>query len=50
MLPKKSMIVCPDCGHLAHFNTYFGAYKCSNCTWKDESFNLLRAVFIKGLL
>jgi hypothetical protein len=37
------MKACPKCGSLASFNTYFGAYICSGCDWKDDSFNLERA-------
>jgi hypothetical protein len=36
------MILCPTCGSLAHLNTYFGAYMCEKCTWKDYTFNKLR--------
>ena len=37
------MIVCPKCGELAPFSTYFGAYICAKCNWKHESFNIDRA-------
>lgn len=37
------MILCKECGELAYFNSHFGAYICSNCSWKDESYNIARA-------
>lgn len=38
------MKICPKCGSLTNFNTYFGAEICSNsqCDWKDDSFNQIR--------
>ncbi len=31
------MKVCPKCGKLASYNSYFGAYMCSDCEWFDDS-------------
>lgn len=36
------MKLCPRCGELASFNSHFGAYICSNCTWKDDSYDQVR--------
>lgn len=33
------MILCPKCGAIANFNSYFGAYMCSECSWVDDSYN-----------
>ena len=27
------LVVCPECGGIASFSTYFQCYKCSQCTW-----------------
>lgn len=32
------MKVCPDCGKVIGFNSYFGAYICDECGWEDDSF------------
>lgn len=29
------MIVCPKCGKVLSYNSYFGAYICDNCQWED---------------
>lgn len=34
----KNVTVCPNCGNLVFFNSYFGAYICENCSWEDASF------------
>lgn len=33
------MRLCPKCGKIADYNSYFGAYICSNCTWQDDTPN-----------
>lgn len=33
----KSLKICPECGALAYYNSYFGTYICENCNWEDES-------------
>jgi len=33
----KDTILCPQCGKLANYNSYFGAYFCSECKWEDRS-------------
>lgn len=34
----KSVRICPKCGSLVYFNSYFGAYICENCEWEDASY------------
>ena len=29
------MKVCPKCGRVIGFNSYFGAYICEECGWED---------------
>ena len=41
------MIVCPHCGSIASLNSYFGAYICEKCNWKDDSLNKTRNQFIE---
>lgn len=31
------MIVCPNCGKVLSYNSYFGGYICTNCEWEDIS-------------
>lgn len=38
----KNMIICPECGGLVFFNSYFGAYICPNCSWEDDSYGKKR--------
>jgi hypothetical protein len=33
------MRLCPNCGKIADYNSYFGAYICSSCTWQDDTPN-----------
>ena len=30
------MKVCPYCGSVVSYNSYFGAYICPNCNWWKE--------------
>ena len=39
---EKSIIPCPNCEHLASFNSHFGAFICNHCHWTDDSYNKLR--------
>ena len=32
----KSIIICPECGDLAYYNSYFGTYICESCAWADD--------------
>jgi len=34
--------VCPQCGHLADYDSYFGAYICPDCDWFDNTIGLER--------
>ncbi len=36
------MKVCPSCGKVIGFNSYFGAYICDDCRWEDDAFYLER--------
>lgn len=36
------MKLCPECGKIADYSAYFGAYKCKKCNWKDDSPNRAR--------
>jgi uncharacterized Zn finger protein (UPF0148 family) len=36
------MIICPKCGCLIEFNSYFGEYSCNNCKWKDDTYKRQR--------
>lgn len=29
------MKVCPKCGNIVSYNSYFGAYICDNCNWEN---------------
>ncbi len=31
------MKICPKCGKLTYYNSYFGAYICEDCNWEDAS-------------
>ncbi len=33
------MRVCPKCGKVIGFNSYFGAYICDECEWEDDTYN-----------
>ena len=30
------MKVCPKCGKVVAYNSYFGAYMCSDCDWEER--------------
>lgn len=30
------MKICPKCGKVLSYNSYFGAYICDNCNWEDK--------------
>ncbi|GEM_PF-2038840 len=36
------MKVCPKCGKVVGFNSYFGAYICDDCGWEDDTYNQMR--------
>lgn len=31
------MKICPKCGKVLSYNSYFGAYICSSCNWEEVS-------------
>lgn len=33
------MKICPKCGKVLSYNSYFGAYICSSCNWEEVSRN-----------
>ena len=33
------MKLCPECGKIADYSFYFGAYICNQCRWKDNTPN-----------
>ncbi len=36
------MIICPKCGKVLAYNSYFGAYICSDCKWEEASNGIKR--------
>lgn len=44
------MRVCPKCGKVIGFNSYFGAYICEDCEWEDDTYSKERIeYFVKKL-
>jgi len=39
------MKVCPKCGKVIGFNSYFGAYICENCEWEDDTYSRERVEY-----
>lgn len=39
------MKVCPKCGKVVDFNSYFGAYICDECGWEDNSYSRERILY-----
>ena len=37
------MKICPKCGRVVSYNSYFAAYRCENCDWEDNTNSLKRA-------
>ena len=44
------MKLCPRCGGLATYNSYFGAYICQECYWENNSPSEERTVFFTNLI
>ncbi|MCM1227048.1 MAG: hypothetical protein NC320_06425 [Clostridium sp.] len=40
------MKVCPECGKVIGFNSYFGAYICDGCGWEDDAYNQERILYL----
>ena len=38
----STMKLCPKCGSLVSYNLYFGAYICSKCKLRDDSYDKIR--------
>ena len=36
------MKICPNCGNLISYNSYFGAYICYECKWEDADYGIMR--------
>lgn len=36
------MRICPKCGRVLSYNSYFGAYICTDCKWEDASIGIKR--------
>lgn len=36
------MKICPKCGKVLAYNSYFGAYICADCNWEDASIGTKR--------
>lgn len=30
------MKICPKCGNIVFYNSYFGAYICNSCDWEEK--------------
>ena len=39
------MKVCPKCGTVIGFNSYFGAYICEQCEWEDDTYSRERVEY-----
>ena len=39
------MKVCPKCGKVVGFNSYFGSYLCTECGWEDDSYREERTMY-----
>lgn len=39
------MKICPNCGKVLSYNSYFGAYICDNCNWENRVRTTQRHVF-----
>lgn len=35
----STMEICPSCGHIASYNSYFNAYICSYCGWERRLYD-----------
>ena len=40
------MKVCPKCGKVAAFNSYFNAYICNYCGWEERKKRNVKALYI----
>ena len=42
------MRVCPKCGGVATYNSYFGAYLCEKCDWQENIRNQPKKIRISN--
>lgn len=42
------MRICPKCGKVVSYNSYFGAYICTDCNWEDATIGQKRNMGING--
>lgn len=38
------MKLCPKCGSIVQYNSYFGAYICAHCYWEDAEMAKVRSL------
>lgn len=43
------MRICPKCGKVVSYNSYFGAYICSDCGWEDATCGQKRNMGINSI-
>lgn len=43
------MKICPKCGKVVSYNSYFGAYICTDCDWEDATIGQKRNMGISGV-
>lgn len=46
------MRLCPECGKIAEYSSYFGVYRCTRCSWCDDTPNkerVARSIVVKGV-
>lgn len=47
------MKICPKCGNVVFYNSYFGAYMCNTCDWEkriDRNYSKKNSVFAIGTI
>lgn len=43
------MKICPKCGKVVSYNSYFGAYICTDCNWEDATIGQKRNMGLNGI-
>jgi len=38
------MKLCPNCGKIADYSSYFGAYLCNQCDWRDNKTSIIEQI------
>ena len=36
------MKICPKCGKVLSYNSYFGAYICDECKWENADYGIIK--------